>query len=415
MNETDIKTQIGPLLAPIPGDHPGGEYLRYEGTYDRIQEARREDDPNLPQGEWKTALKRANWPEVQRVCRDALQNRSKDLQLAAWLTEAWTVLKGLQGAILGVHLVTALCHEHWEHLFPELDGDDASFRLSPVDWLEQRLPLRLKSVPITKPGDGYAYSFADLELATHREKESRRDPDNDSSSEPAEEDPRVDRAACRLLMDLRDRLNGLRIKTHLTGAQDKQILREYVLSRIQEDGWRQLCLHATQDDALEVCENEILRQQGCLGSGVERIPLVDQELCRGLSPEEIRALSERVTTLSLPAGAEVMKVGSPADAVFFLVQGEVGVFLRTSDGKEQLVRRLGPGASFGEVALVDREPRSATVRTLHPTEVLRLGFDAFDRLDAEGNSTLRTKLYANLASVLAARLRSANLEIGSLK
>lgn len=225
----------------------------------------------------------------------------------------------------------------------------------------------------------------------------------------------LDRAACRLLMDLRDRLNGLRIKTHLTGAQDKQVLREYVLSRIQEDGWHQLCLHATQDEALEVCEDEILRQHGCLGSGVERVPLVDQELCRGLTPEETQALSERVTTLSLPGGAEVMTVGTPADSVFFLVQGEVGIILKTSDGTEQLVRRLGPGASFGEVALVDREPRSATVRTLHATEVLRLGFDAFDRLDADGHSTLRTKLYANLASVLAARLRSANLEIGSLK
>ena len=54
---------VSSLLAPISEKRPAGESLRYEGTYDRIMEARREDDPSLEQGVWKRC-KRA-----PRTCR----------------------------------------------------------------------------------------------------------------------------------------------------------------------------------------------------------------------------------------------------------------------------------------------------------------------------------------------------------
>ena len=53
--------EIDDLLQPIAGDNPAGESLRYEGTYDRISEARREDDPTLSQGIYKSTCKRADW------------------------------------------------------------------------------------------------------------------------------------------------------------------------------------------------------------------------------------------------------------------------------------------------------------------------------------------------------------------
>jgi type VI secretion system protein ImpA len=54
------------LLQPIPGDNPAGESLRYQGTYDRIADARREDDPILSQGIYKSNLKRADGPPPKR-------------------------------------------------------------------------------------------------------------------------------------------------------------------------------------------------------------------------------------------------------------------------------------------------------------------------------------------------------------
>lgn len=225
----------------------------------------------------------------------------------------------------------------------------------------------------------------------------------------------LDRASCRLLLDLREQLTKSGVRIYLTGAHDKTTLRNFVISRFAEGGWEQICRYATRDEALEVCENELLRRHGGAEAEGVTVPLGRQELCRGFSAGELQDLSERLTTLDLAADAEVIAAGSMADAMFFLTRGEVGIFLKPSAGEEQLISRLGPGMSFGEVALVDREPRSATVRALGPIQVLRLGFDAFDRLADEGLGHLQSKLISNLASVLAARLRSANAEIRSLK
>ncbi|MBK9169620.1 MAG: type VI secretion system ImpA family N-terminal domain-containing protein [Bryobacterales bacterium] len=51
------------ILNPIPGDSPGGVSLRYDPVYDKIKEARREEEA-LNQGAWKTEFKVADWPLV---------------------------------------------------------------------------------------------------------------------------------------------------------------------------------------------------------------------------------------------------------------------------------------------------------------------------------------------------------------
>ena len=74
------------LLQPIPGANPAGESLRYQGTYDRIADARREDDPSLSQGIYKSTLKRADWTTAEAICVEALTNRiqrSTDCRLVA--------------------------------------------------------------------------------------------------------------------------------------------------------------------------------------------------------------------------------------------------------------------------------------------------------------------------------------------
>lgn len=225
----------------------------------------------------------------------------------------------------------------------------------------------------------------------------------------------LDRASCRLLIDLHDHMNRLGVRTHFSAAAGKEPLRDYVEHRQGEEGWAHLSRFATRDDALEFCENELLRTHGLPGSAVQTVPLGEQELCRGLSPGELQDLSDRLVATELAAGVDVVVAGSPADAMFFLARGEVGVFLCNPAAEDQLVSRLGPGMSFGEVAMVDRQPRSATVRTLSACSVLRLSFETFDRMTHEGLEHLQAKLFANLARVLAARLRSANAEIRSLK
>src|SRR3974377_1265306 len=75
------------LLNPIPGDNPSGVNLRYDPVTDKIKEARRED-LDVPQGDWKTTLKTADYPLVIKLASDALVKRGKDLQIAVWLVDA---------------------------------------------------------------------------------------------------------------------------------------------------------------------------------------------------------------------------------------------------------------------------------------------------------------------------------------
>jgi len=152
------------LLAPISTERPCGEWLRYEGTHEQIRDARREDDAGLPQGVWQTELKQANWAAVEAHCAEALAQRSKDLQLAVWLLEAWIQLDSFAGAARGLQLMHRLCATFWDEMYPEIT-DDLSARLAPLQWVNDKVSRRLRLLRLTHPGmEGItAYSLADWE------------------------------------------------------------------------------------------------------------------------------------------------------------------------------------------------------------------------------------------------------------
>ena len=166
------------LSAPISEENPAGAYLRYEGTYDRIIEARREDDATLTQGIYKTELKKADWREVERICAEALAHRSKDIQIAAWLMEAWMRRRGFAGCRDGLQLLTQLVERYWPVLHPQLEEGDAEKRAGTFVWINEKLSLKLKLIPLTAPqsDDLLSYSLADWEMACHLEQLAERNP-----------------------------------------------------------------------------------------------------------------------------------------------------------------------------------------------------------------------------------------------
>lgn len=183
MNDMSVLTEsqapaLQELLQPIPGDNPAGESLRYQGTFDRIAEARREDDPSLSQGIYKSTLKRADWATTETICIEALSKRSKDLQIASWLLETWLHLYGFAGVTNGLRLLAGLCEQFWDHLYPDLDGGEIEGRIAPFAWIEQKLTLKLKQIPLTLPGErnNECYSYIDWESACHFENLAMKDP-----------------------------------------------------------------------------------------------------------------------------------------------------------------------------------------------------------------------------------------------
>lgn len=150
------------LLAPIDGDNPAGESLRYDGTYDQIKEARREDEV-LSQGDWARDLKVAEWTKVIQLATTALTKKTKDLQIAAWLTEGISKFDKLNrwaGLRDGLHLMRALQENFWDNLYPELDPDDdegpLTARANVLASLDERLGVIVNELPITA-GAKYSY------------------------------------------------------------------------------------------------------------------------------------------------------------------------------------------------------------------------------------------------------------------
>ena len=143
------------ILKPIPGDNPSGQDLRYAPVYDKIKEARREDD-NLAQGAWQFERKVADWAQVVRLTQDAIATQSKDLQLAAWLTEAAIKRDGIRGFRECLDLCRGLLEQFWDTLYPVIDEGDMEDRLAPLEWISTRMLIPVRSVALTR--DGY-HSF----------------------------------------------------------------------------------------------------------------------------------------------------------------------------------------------------------------------------------------------------------------
>jgi type VI secretion system protein ImpA len=147
------------LFAPVSEEKPAGEYLRYSGIYDEISEARRADE-NLSQGEWQTELKVADYRKVISLAVPTLEKNTKDLQIAAWLSEALVKEYGFVGLRDCLKMLGGLQQNFWETLHPEIDEGDMEGRANAISWAETQVSLALRHAKIT----GYAgYSFNDWE------------------------------------------------------------------------------------------------------------------------------------------------------------------------------------------------------------------------------------------------------------
>lgn len=139
------------LLQPISPERPGGVDLRYEPVFGEIAEARRSDE-GLDLGAWakEGGKKSAEWDRVADLCLTTLRERTKDLRIAAFLTEAAAQLDGFEGLRDGLRLLTALIERFWDQgLFPSIDDGDLEFRASALAWLNDRIPALAGRVPLT--------------------------------------------------------------------------------------------------------------------------------------------------------------------------------------------------------------------------------------------------------------------------
>jgi len=163
---------IEALLQPIPGSDPCGADLRYHPLTAQIKEARREE-ANLSQGVWKYDIKLAEYPLVVKLAREALTKQGKDLQVAAWLTEALLRTEGFAGLRQGLELIRRLLGTYWDGVYPRPDEDgDLEMRATALRWVGSQLDTAVRFVPVTKGGHNWYQYRESRSLPTEEQAQS---------------------------------------------------------------------------------------------------------------------------------------------------------------------------------------------------------------------------------------------------
>ncbi|MBN9020273.1 MAG: glutaminase A [Rhizobiales bacterium] len=174
-------------------------------------------------------------------------------------------------------------------------------------------------------------------------------------------------------------------------------------------------IFATRDEALEWCENLIIAQEG-RSPDLTRFSLSGIAIFRNLSAEDLKRLEAAARPLMFEAGATIIREGDAARVFFAIARGTVAVQLAgaTEGGRPIRVAMMGPGLTFGEMALFDGGKRSADVVALERVVCYGFAIETLHEIGREHPHILTT-IYANVVRDFSERLRRANDEIRALE
>ncbi|QNQ55458.1 type VI secretion system protein TssA [Serratia liquefaciens] len=143
-----MKIDFDAMLAPINDIAPCGNNVEYEQIYDDIRRARESDPDYLPQGEWATELRVADWTKVVKLSNRVLCDESKDLQVACWFVEGIAQQQGISGLLSGMAFLQQFFTRYWDDCWPALEDGGHEFRQSSLNRLDRELALLLKIYPM---------------------------------------------------------------------------------------------------------------------------------------------------------------------------------------------------------------------------------------------------------------------------
>lgn len=165
------------------------------------------------------------------------------------------------------------------------------------------------------------------------------------------------------------------------------------------------------DAGVELCEDQLLYELGLTvtGDGMG-VALEDFDLCAGLDADSIDILRGVLSERRFSPGDVIVEQGAAADSLYFLASGQVSVTIDLAGGTSRRLTTCTPGMLFGEMAILERQPRSAAVRADTTVECFELAIADFEHLTAT-HPDLKVKLLENFARSLSSRVRRLTDEV----
>lgn len=124
----------------------------------------------------------------------------------------------------------------------------------------------------------------------------------------------------------------------------------------------------------------------------------------GLSDRALEAFLEHSKEFTVPAGELIAREGETNDCMFLIESGEVSIIKNHDSANPAMLAVLGPGECFGEMCIIDTQPRSATAKAATPAMLVSVGSEAFIRLYQRAPDQYCLVLL-NIARDLSRRLR----------
>lgn len=220
----------------------------------------------------------------------------------------------------------------------------------------------------------------------------------------------INDTAARLVYELATQLQAEGRHVLFTRSDRVPLLARVFRHKLGTDFEERFISFEDEDPALEWCEERVLAARGAPIPDQKPPRLVDIDLLRGLTGEELDIFGDHLERQQFAEHDLIIQVGEEAGELFILFEGRVSVFVGSENVQRRRLATFSPGMVFGEMSMIDRSPRSATIQADSPVVCRVLSREAFDRLGVE-HPSIKIKLLENLSQALSRKLRKANLEL----
>ena len=220
----------------------------------------------------------------------------------------------------------------------------------------------------------------------------------------------INESASRLFGEMLLKLHSAGKPVLFTHTARGPQLRRYLKVRLQDQFATLFHACADNDAALEWCEDRLLAAHPTVRPPEPPVAPADYELLAGLHRAEVAVVVARLERRQFRRGEVIVQRGAPAGELFFLVRGGASVTVPLAGGGQKRLATFSPGMAFGEMAMLDRAPRSAVVTADTDVECDLLTLEDFERW-GENHPRIQIVLLRNLALSLSGKLRKANREI----
>jgi glutaminase len=222
----------------------------------------------------------------------------------------------------------------------------------------------------------------------------------------------INEPAADLFHEILCRLHAAGCVLLFTGLDHNSSLRRIIRARLGDRSDELFRTFDELDAALQWSEDRLLAR--VLPDSLDATVASSRyELLNGLDADEVAVVQKFFERRNYAAGESIIKAGEPADELYLLTHGVVSVFLPLEGDRRMRLATFSPGMAFGEMAMIDRAPRSATIvaDTDVACDLLNAG-----KLAALGvtHPTIKIRILENLNLDLCRKLRKSNREIAQL-